>query len=83
MPSVFIRPKKLDELPQNLPQVQANAAQNRVYRVAGKPSEEVPIHQAVAFQVADDRLDTVSSVLLIGVGPAAASPLAEIGRAHV
>ena len=44
--------------------------------VAAKPSEKVSIHQAVAFQVADDRLDTVSSVLLIRIGLGASSPLA-------
>ena len=44
--------------------------------VAAEPAEEVPEHQTVAFQVADDRLDTVSPVLLSGMGLAAPSPLA-------
>lgn len=47
-----------------------------MYLVARKPSEEVPEHQAVTFQVSDDRFDTVSPVLLIGVGLAASSPFA-------
>lgn len=62
------RPKKPGELPQNLPQVQANAEQNRVRFVSGEPSEEVSEHQAIAFQVADDRFDTVSPMLLVGMG---------------
>ena len=47
-----------------------------MYLVAGKPSEEVSEHQSIAFQVADDWFDTVSSVLLFGVGFAASAPLA-------
>lgn len=76
IPSIFVGPKKLGELPQNLPQVQANARQYRVYLVAAEPSEEVPEHEAIAFQVADDRLYTVSSVLLVGMGFASPSPFA-------
>lgn len=37
-------------------QVQADAAQNRVYLVASKPFEEISIHQTVAFQMANDGL---------------------------
>lgn len=47
-----------------------------MYLVSGIPSEEVPEHQAVTFQVSDDRFDTVSPVLLIGVSLAAPPPLA-------
>ena len=43
--------------------------------VAAEPAEEVPEHQTVAFQVADDRLDTVSPVLLSGMGLAAPLPV--------
>ena len=49
---------------------------HRVYGVAGKSSGEIPIHQAVAYQMTDDQLDTVSPILLIGVGLAASAPLA-------
>lgn len=44
--------------------------------IAGKPSEEVSEHQAITFQVTDDRLDTVSPVLLIRMGLAPSPPLA-------
>jgi hypothetical protein len=43
--------------------------------VARKSSEKVPEHQTIAFQVSDDRLNAVSSVLLIRVGFTASTTL--------
>lgn len=47
-----------------------------MYLVAAEPSGEVPEHQAIAFEMIDVRLDTVSLMFLLWMGLTPSPPLA-------
>ena len=71
-----LKPKKLRQPAQDLPQVEPDRAQHRVEPIAFAPAQVAGIQQAFVFHVADDRLNAVAPVLVAGVGGTVAFLLA-------